>query len=190
MWKWLALPGTKKKEENHTEGVYKEPAKASFKDSEFVKKVDTLIDSLNMPVSSYVPDFTALEPSVMRTTDKWKQQAYKKALIDFLENYRKGWFSVCVVHAVADAFEVDYYDSYRLKEIHKKLGLIHCVHWKNMDPEIMEELPSLLNEFFRLIERLAYPEEYREGNTYEGESFYHNGNVYSIENGQLREKRQ
>jgi hypothetical protein len=198
MFKWLpamfASEGTRNNaREERTkanEGVYKEPSKATFDDPVFARKVDEIIDSLSMPVSRRVPDFTLLQPAVLRSSDKFRQMAYKKALTEFMQRYRQGWFSVCIISNVEEAFGVSRLDSYRLKAIHEKLQLIHCMHWREMDVEIIDAIPGLLNEMFRIIEELAYPgmdHEY-EGEFTRTDDVEPTRNVYYIEGGDLKSR--
>lgn len=169
MFKWLSLPGSFSKKKETSEGLRAEPKLVSLSDREYVKKLDAIVDSLNKPVSNLAPDFTLLEPAVLRSDDKWTQAEYKKILLDFLGCYRRGWFSVCIINDVAKVFNVSTLDSARLSSIHDQLKSIHCCHWKHLDPEIMKEIPGLLNEAFRIIEHIAYYEhEYYSNRTYEG----------------------
>lgn len=195
MFKFLQLIGVKKEDESKkSEGVYTEPKKPTSKDTEYLKSVDDLIDSLTPTIGNRIPDISALRPPVLRTQDPWEATKYKTAIVDFITAYRNGYFDVCVLNKTLEAFGLTYVDkTRRMEDIHEKLRIIHCKHFNKLDVEIIDQIIPMVNEFFEGVHKAAYPVEQ---DVFDGEftrewdhQTQSHQNVYYIEGDVLKERK-
>lgn len=71
----------------------------------------------------------------------------KKLVVETAVNklFKEPFFSICTLDKVMDLMSVsDKTDAY------KYLNALHCVHYKDMSPELRQLLPTLVNEALRL----------------------------------------
>lgn len=195
MFKFLQLIGVKKEDEaKKSEGVYTEPLKPRSTDEKYLRDVDDLIDSLTPTIGTRIPDITMLRPPVLRTQDAWLATRYKNAIVKFLDAYRSGRFSVCVLTETEECFGLNYSDrTRRMNAIRDKLAIIHCMNFNKMDVAIIDEIIPMINEFFEGVERLAYPAEedcYDGEFTRKPETWPESGrHVFYIEGDRLKERK-
>ena len=80
--------------------------------------------------------------------DEFKAIQYEKIIKDFGDRVtgNSKWFSVCDVDKVMDFFGIKFNES--TKEIYEKLRCLHCVHYENIPPNIVERIPDMVNAIF------------------------------------------
>lgn len=80
--------------------------------------------------------------------DEFKAIRYEKIIKDFCDRVTgtSKWFDICTVDE-AMGFNGVKLNSLT-KEIYDKLRCLHCVHYENIPPHIVEQIPDMLNAIF------------------------------------------
>lgn len=85
------------------------------------------------------------DPGVL---DEFKAIQYEKIIKDFCDRLtgQTKWFSICDVDKVMEFFGLELNPS--TKAIYSKLRCLHCVHYENIPPHIVEQMPEMINAIF------------------------------------------
>ena len=76
--------------------------------------------------------------------DKYELLKYQKSIIEFIdwiERYKS--FSICRLDSILSASDLEVNDVTR--DDYKALSNLHCIKFKNMPPDILEEIPLMIN---------------------------------------------
>lgn len=76
--------------------------------------------------------------------DKYELLEYQKSIIEFIdwiERYKS--FSICRLDSILSASDLKVNDATR--DDYKVLSNLHCIKFKNIPPDILEEIPLLIN---------------------------------------------
>lgn len=119
------------------------------------------IDSINFPI--------------LEIDDEWKVIKYEKIIKDFVRDFKRGHFSVCIVHEIINMMGSSTSDAPVVYQYYERLSLLHCVDFKQMTDNVKIELVDTLNACFRAIEDHFKPR----GRAVE--RFVNRGNVYDAE---------
>lgn len=76
--------------------------------------------------------------------DKYQLLEYQKSIIDFIDwvgQYKS--FSICRLDSILSASGLEVNDVTR--DDYKALSNLHCIKFKNIPPDILEEIPLMIN---------------------------------------------
>lgn len=84
---------------------------------------------------------------LLKTDDPWAKISYSRKIKEFMDYYNRNTIDFCTLKDLKELVYSKEFKSSEPRDVVEKLRLVHCVDFKTLPTEIVEEIPDLINQY-------------------------------------------